>query len=382
MRIFDLFRNFIYFALNTIAAAGAKQSNCQRVAFVKVDAIGDFLVWLNAAEAASQKYGANNSILITSTPNEGVANALPFWSEVILIDKPRFLKNAFYRYKMLRKIRSLGIKTAIHFTHSREFRVGDAIIWATGAKDRIGLKGDMSNISASELVFSDVIYSNLHAVCSGTPHEAIRHQEFMHSLGISDYAAGIFNLNTPAIPKTQKRSNDYFIVFPGASWEGRQWEKDKFIQLIDRVSSLTQLECILAGGQNEIDLCDSIIQSSSEKINITSLAGKVNFVEFLDLVRTAKFLISNDSSGIHAAAVMGTRSVCISGGGHFGRFIPYEGFTFHNKPTVAFHKMSCFNCDWKCNQEYSGSGPVPCIKKISVDDVYSACKTVWMNPSN
>jgi GDP-D-mannose dehydratase len=38
-------------------------------------------------------------------------------------------------------------------------------------------------------------------------------------------------------------------------------------------------------------------------------------------------------------------------------------------PLVATKRMSCFNCNWKCNQPHDPTVAVPCIKDIPVAEV-------------
>jgi len=54
------------------------------------------------------------------------------------------------------------------------------------------------------------------------------------------------------------------------------------------------------------------------------LAGKTTIAQLVELIRNASLLIGNDSAAIHMAAATQTPSVCILGGGHYGRFLPYQ----------------------------------------------------------
>jgi molybdenum cofactor biosynthesis enzyme MoaA len=40
-------------------------------------------------------------------------------------------------------------------------------------------------------------------------------------------------------------------------------------------------------------------------------------------------------------------------------------------PIPITHEMDCSGCNWRCQYPYEKSGPVPCIEKISVDEVFS-----------
>lgn len=43
----------------------------------------------------------------------------------------------------------------------------------------------------------------------------------------------------------------------------------------------------------------------------------------MGMLSNAVMLLSNDTSAIHIAAAVGTKTICITKGVHFGRFVPY-----------------------------------------------------------
>ena len=71
------------------------------------------------------------------------------------------------------------------------------------------------------------------------------------------------------------------------------------------------------------------------------------------------------------AAAVGTFTICISGGGHFGRFVPYPELPRQtNYLKVVYYKMPCYGCNWKCIYPINEGEPAPCIANISVDAVW------------
>jgi hypothetical protein len=70
--------------------------------------------------------------------------------------------------------------------------------------------------------------------------------------------------------------------------------------------------------------------------------------------------------------------VCILGGGHFGRFLPYPaGATGHGPvPLPVYTPMDCFGCDWHCRYPVDPGQPYPCLGNVSVEQVWAGVKTV------
>jgi ADP-heptose:LPS heptosyltransferase len=78
------------------------------------------------------------------------------------------------------------------------------------------------------------------------------------------------------------------------------------------------------------------------------------------------------------AAAVGTPAVCILGGGHYGRFLPYqiEKRTTRPLPIAVSYKMDCFGCNWKCAHAKEVKGAMPCVANISVSQVWDEVKKI------
>ncbi len=108
-----------------------------------------------------------------------------------------------------------------------------------------------------------------------------------------------------------------------------------------------------------------------------NLAAKTTLPEFVEVIRRAKILVSNDTAAVHISAAVGTPSVCILGGGHYGRFLPYSLETENSTtPVSVIHKMDCYNCNWICTQPSKKGKAAPCIANIRVEQVLNVVKQI------
>ena len=64
--------------------------------------------------------------------------------------------------------------------------------------------------------------------------------------------------------------------------------------------------------------------TNSDEVKWFSVVVKTNINELIEAIRDAEFLITNETSAVHIAESVTTKSFCILGGGHFGRFLPYN----------------------------------------------------------
>ncbi|WP_052185125.1 glycosyltransferase family 9 protein [Methylotenera versatilis] len=338
---------------------------------VRLDAIGDFILWLDTAKEYRRLYPDYKITLIANNVWADLAAELPYWDEVLHLDLQLFARKPLYRWKILRNIHKLGFEVAIQPTFSRLLLRGDSVIRATGALQRIGSAGDVSNITTLDKVISDKWYTYLVPAQSKPLMELCRNAEFVRNLSKQPYSAKL-----PVLPRLTKQhvsleaTNDYFIIFPAASWHGRQWPIEYFSYVLDKIHTLYGWKPVLCGSSADFRLCMAVA-SSSESICL-NLSGKTSLLEFAEVIRGARLLIANETSAIHFSAAVSTPSVCILGGGHYGRFMPYPQDLAGIKPLSVSYNMPCFGCNWKCNQPHDWSGPVPCIGSVSIEEVLEA----------
>ena len=99
--------------------------------------------------------------------------------------------------------------------------------------------------------------------------------------------------------------------------------------------------------------------SNKKLIDIT---GKTSLLEFIELIRLSKLVIANDSASVHIANAVETKSICISDGNNFGRFVPYPK-DFKYAPKTIYNKQ-CLERNWNYNEDKN------CINKVSQDVVF------------
>ncbi len=355
-----------YWALDFLSLFGVRSNpRPDRIALVRLDAIGDFIIWLDAAKEYRRIYPNQRIVLVASAVWADFARAFPYWDEVWSVDVRRMARNVFYRWKLLKKIRQQGFSTAIQPTYSRSFIHGDSVIRATGAKERIGSAGDLSNISATAKRISDRWYTRLVPAAPSPLMELERNAEFVRNLTQQEYRASMPSISPEPDHLPSELPHDYFVLFPGASWVGRKWPAREFSQVAKALFEQHGWQLVLCGAASEATLCEAIIKLA--KVPAISLAGQTSLTKLAEVIRHARMLVGNETSAIHLAAAVGTPAVCILGGGHYGRFMPYPEKLPGIKPLVAYHDMPCYKCNWRCTQPHVEGGPVPCIDRVSVE---------------
>lgn len=341
------------------------------IALIRLDAIGDFIIWLDAAKEFRSLYPSERIVLIANKSWADLAATLPYWDDVWSIDAARFARFGRYRIACIKKISGHGFRLAIHPGYTRMTSLGDSIVHATKAMEAIAPSRDLKNsiVPVKERAIADAWYSKIVPSAPGGTTELDRNADFLRAL-LGDSKG--FEPSLPRLPTSQQNIDlgDYFVVVPGASWRGKMWSTSNFSSVILRVREQYGLKAVLCGSTTEKSLCQQIVEEV--KGDAVNYAGKTTLVGFASIIAAARLVLTNDTSAVHFAAAVGTPSICIVGGGHFGRFVPYPENLSGVKPLVVNFEMDCYGCDWSCTQGYIEGNAVPCIHKISVNDVMCA----------
>jgi ADP-heptose:LPS heptosyltransferase len=346
----------------------ARQHENDEVAFIRLDGIGDFVLWLPFAPALRQHYGDRPVVLIANTSWASLARAFPYWDEVWAVDPGRMERDLRYRRQTLSAMRTRNFSSVVQPTFSRNARTGDPLVRASKAAQRLGFAGDSANTNAALKHLTDCWYTQLVPSRPGTMSEIHRNQEFLHGLGITTQP------QCPQIPwpaPSVANASPYFIVFPGASWEGKRWPSSHFTALADRVALASGWRCVIAGGEADKSAAARIATTCA--MPSTDLTGGTSLEDFMGLLAGARLVVANDTSAVHMAALVGTPCIAIVGGGHFGRFAPYPAVEHIATSPVTVHAaMTCFGCNWDCVHPRAPGQPARCVHDVSVDMVWKA----------
>ncbi|MCD6272427.1 MAG: glycosyltransferase family 9 protein [Deltaproteobacteria bacterium] len=289
------------------------------------------------------------------------------------LTRRKFYRNLPYRARLLKKIRNAGFDIVIQPTYSREFLYGDAIVRISGTRKKIGSVGDCTTIRPIEKKISDRFYTQLIPANLKPLMELRRNAEFVSGLGYAFQAAlpdmmpVAQGINNPAA-----NNSPYFVLFPGASWTGRQWPVEKFSEFASLIFHETGMPAVICGGVTEMELGEALITIMD--IPVLNMVGETSLNEIVSVIKDAQFLLGNETSAVHIASAVATPAFCLLGGGHYGRFMPYsiKSKTEKPLPVAIIHQMDCFNCNWRCRYFVEEGNPVPCIEKISVEEVFAA----------
>ena len=370
-RIAGIARFWVFFLANELIRIAVPCPMRSATLVVRLDAIGDFVIWLSAgaAQIAEMARQHGHSVLLAKGEWADFATSLHLFDEVWPVDTERLKRSLYYRFLLLARIRRAGFSLVIQTRAAREFLLEDSVIRVSGAESVIGNRGNTRNIGPRLKRFADRWYTKLIEVPPESAHEMERSKVFCRILtGKEPHPVSVdFD---PTILQRLEVNRDYFLLAPGAGWLGRCWPAERFGELAARLHKETGLLCVLVGSPQDRSLADIIVATpGSECLNLT---GKTSLMETGALLKHARLAIVNESGIAHFAPFVGTQAIVLLGGGHFGWFMPYgSNMPEAVRPRAIYRRMECYGCDWKCKFEVPQGAAVPCLDRISVDDVWS-----------
>ncbi len=321
-------------------ASTKRQEGCARsILVVRGDAIGDFVLFLPALRVLRQYYAGAMISLIVASECADLASSFAPVDEVISFDRKRYRFDLAYRIRFIRRLRSQHFDVAQNPAYSRE-PLTDELLYCSGARERIACEGDLSNITARTKARNNAFCTRIYSSSPGLLHESERNREFVEQL-----------------TKADPHSDLLVGMFPGASNSVRIWPPERFAQMADFFADRYGARVLLGGSASEWGLGEGIIRLC--KTTPCNLIGSTTLPQLAAVLRLCCLYVGSESGPLHLAMAVGTPTLCIMGGGHFGRFYPYGDPNMHR---MVFKHMDCYNCNWQCIHE-----SVRCIQEIPLE---------------
>ena len=358
-----------------------KSTGAQKTLVIRMDAIGDFIIWLRSGflDVADKSHEQGRVILLANSSWADFAESLGVYDGVWPIDIKRFKNNPIYRFKFLTKIRREGFSSLIQPRAAREFLLEDSIVRVSGAQLKIGNKGNTRNISDGLKKISDSWYGQLIETLPESNTEIERSRFFTRGLVKREPQSFKVEFSKSPLKKLGIETN-YYVVAPGAGWSGRRWPIEKFVTVVKSIQADTGLLCVIIGDLSDDKLSPPFINALGDRC--VNLIGRTTLLDSGAILKHAHFVLGNESGICHFSSHVDTPSVVILGGGHFGWFMPYSPESKIPVPPIAVYKeMDCFGCDWKCKYDLPHGGAVRCISEVPVERVLDAIHSLTIWPS-
>lgn len=343
-----------------------------KVVLMRLDAIGDFVMSYGVFQEYRTLYRDKKIILICSASCKELAQAWRVADEVIEIDMGEYSRKKQYRRSKNNVLSSITAEIVIQMITNRTVEM-EYITGLICSKNKIALSRD--NAKSKLRRRWDKVYSQICVYDEGNDFEIKKYfylLNFIAKTKIEPYQS--------ILPKTccsYIEETPYFVIAQGGSFPAKKWENEKYAAVGNYILGNRHIKCYLLGTNEDKEDNDLIYKMILHRERVENLTGETTILDSIEIIRDAEFVITNDTCFVHIATAVNTKSICIAGGWHWGRFVPYDlqnTLEIYNFPMTAYHRMECYNCNFRlmeCKQlrESHAKERLPCIRNVSVEDV-------------
>lgn len=354
----------------------------KKVIMLRLDLIGDCTMFTSAATTIREHYKNREMTLVCLSVSQPVFERLGIFNKIISVNfKPEAI-NWDVVDDLIDEIRSEEYDILLQPQISK-FPIADIIAAATKCNKRISIEPitPYGNSSPGWIRMTNFLYNKFIPYPCGIVSEFDYYGAFVRGVCDPNYKTTM-----PKLPYGEQCfiDGDYYVLFPGGSLTQKLWPADRFAKVAEHIYAETGLTGVILGDSNEQWVSDDLKRNLKTIVgmSIIDLTGKTTISDVIDIIGNAKFVVTNDTSGVHIAAATNTPSVVNVGGWHFKRFLPYhieDVRTGDHPPMVAYVEMPCYNCTWnwdaigesnpECLECLKTGQPCSCIAAISVQQM-------------
>ena len=361
-RLFDLFCRYVpVFKLR------------RGLVVIRMDGIGDMVLFRQSLDHYADAFSVDKSeiTVIGCKSWQSIADEVFAGYRVISINEHAYAKKPLYRFGINMKMRYLAPKTVVSDAFFRRALMADSLAWVTGAPNTYVSYPYINEPTRSEFTYylsqtTDVIDTGLYPT-----HELDRHAAFISQYVFEPVKAIPPVLNwrdqAPEIPD----GTPYVVLNSGSNEHGRRWPLEDYIALSKWLVT-HGFRAVFVGKADEKAKANLIVDAAIDA-NIIDMTGKTDLPGLMDILKFAALVVSNDTGPMHLAIGLGTSTVAVIGGGHFGSFVPYPEQATPDNVRFVYERMDCYHCFWRCHKREDPKASFPCVAAVTQEQVQQAC---------
>jgi len=294
--------------------------------------LGDAILTLPMIQELKKKNSESKLDVLAIPSTEIIFSSSPYVDDVIVIDKKEKHKSIKRLNNFIKELREKSY--SIIYSPHRSFRSAYITI-KLGVRETYGFDN-----SSFKYAYKNIVKYKQ------TDHEVQRNLELIgedtkdKSWKISPeiIIAETEKEKVTDILSTNKIDTEFIAVAPGSVWETKRYPKEYYSEVIKSLIAKDE-KVVLIGGENDKLLCDEIAFNTNDKVK--NLAGEFSVTETIQLLGSAKLLITNDSAPTHMGmcADIPVLTIYCSTAPGFG-FYPYNNKSRY----LSYDKLDCKPC--------------------------------------
>lgn len=317
----------------------------RRILWVRTDAIGDAVLAMDQLRILGEAFPGAALHVVCQEHLAELYGACPFVASTLAFQRRRFRRERGYRARLLQQVRALGADLALNGVHSRE-TLTDALTLASRARIRCAWRGDAERAEPWKLRLAERFYTHVFDP-AGLGLEIERNRSFMERLGLD--AEGY-------LPRVWLSQED--LAFARAWFQANGLDPRRTVALFTGAQKQVRhyrhygaaLALAFRPGEVQVVALGSAEDYAANQAALDgfagtgrNLSGAASLRQSAAVLASCRLAVGAETGLMHLAAAVGTPQAVLLGGGHFGRFAPYERGT-----SAACLPLDCYGCGWNC----------------------------------
>ena len=337
---------------------------------VRMDGIGDMVLFRTSLDHYAEVFGVEKTdITVLGCESwEAITDEVFGDYRVLTINEHSFARWPLYRFWVSLRVRALNPAISVCDSYLRRAMMADSLAWVSGAPRIVSSLPFIGERTRAEYLYYLSQVDEVVPTGDYPTHEIVRHYNFLSAVAgreIRPEAPSISWRGTRPPENFIPADAPYAILNPGSNEYGRRWPLAKYLELAERLTD-KGLHVLFVGGRGERP---GDIKSQNSRI--VDLIGRTDLPQLLDLMNHAALVVSNDTGPAHLSIALGTPTVVVVGGGHFGCFVPYPEEVRPGHACFVYHRMDCYHCFWNCPKRASKFEVFPCVEAVGIDQVWA-----------
>ncbi len=152
------------------------------------------------------------------------------------------------------------------------------------------------------------------------------------------------------------------------SWQ-RKWPNENWVTLCHQLLEDRRVELYFSGSITETEAVTQVIKKIQPQERILNLAGKTSIASIIDIISDCQLVITVDSGLMHLASLTKTPIIAL-----FGPESPKLYGPTNIQARSLSKELPCSPCLNAKNNKHSRCKDNQCMKQITPEEVYLACK--------
>ncbi len=277
-----------------------------RILVIKQTSLGDVLHSTGHIRTIRENFPDSHVTLLTASTSYDIYRHNPHIDDVILFERYRvktdWYKNPFWAMRhiadVMRKVRLHDYDLAIDL----QGRLKSVIfLYAAQAQKKI-VKGNWLWLDGYRKRDQHAIQEMDDVLKKAGLDVKDTHMELHTSLAEQRAVQTL-------LEEIKPENKDIIVLSPFTRWQSKNWPPNYFAQLAQRLSE--KLQVVFTGSDADAPLIQSMLEKNSTSgVNV---AGRLNLLEFAELVRRSSVVVTGDSFPMHVAGAVGTPVIALFG---------------------------------------------------------------------